>query len=457
MIGRTFLQRFCVERLLCKGGIGLIYIARQAGQDREVVVKVLKPEFAAKATIRERFRREIQVLSRLQHPYLAEYYGASLDPGDMFLVMEYVRGTALDFLQQQRRRFSPERVGKILAQLCEVLQMVHERGIVHCDLKPANIMIVHPDTSCESIKLMDFGLAKVPATLSLTALDMINSSELISGSPGYMSPEQIRSEDVDHRSDLYSVGVMMYEMLAGRPPFEQPTMAALLAAHKKEAPPTLAQRGLNVPPFIETVVQKCLAKHREQRPQSASELLQLYERALGKKIVIPYKPVATSHSHLQGGAGQKQTEGSRAPVLEAPRPAPKPAVDPNASVYTLDVRMPESMALLKLRGFVQDLGGQMVEGEAGVIRVRLDPEQTVQPWSRDGGWSLGERKVQAAPSNKLINMELRIDRADPQQPNQLTITLTLRARNLLSMSKRDWKERYDRIHLDLKAYMQAMR
>jgi eukaryotic-like serine/threonine-protein kinase len=461
MIGRTFLHRFRVDRLLCEGGMGRIYLARQTTDGREVVVKVLKEQFAATPADRERFRREVQVLSRFQHPYVVEFHGGSVDdPSCMFLIMEYVRGRELDLILRERRRFTPERVGRILAPLCDVLQAAHDRGFVHCDVKPANIMVMHPDTPLEGIKLMDFGLAKTPMTLSLTALEMRNTGEVVSGSPGYMSPEQAAGEDLDHRSDVYSVGVTLYELLTGQLPFERPTVAGLLAAQRNDVAPSFAQRspGASVPQPIEMLVHRCLAKHRELRPQSAAELFKLYEKALGRPIVVPHKPAARS------------TAAAPAPLPAlsepTPPPAPKEMIDPNAAVYKLDIVMPESMAMLKLRGFVHDLGGQLDGGEAGLIRFRVDSARfdkvpEAAPATSSTGlrsWFGGSNAVKPAHlASVVIVVELRIERADPKQPNHLTLTANLRARNNLSLSRRDLRDRYDKIHRELKAYLQTGR
>ncbi|MCI0684888.1 MAG: serine/threonine protein kinase [Gemmataceae bacterium] len=440
--------------------MGLIYIARQLDSGREVVVKVLKAQCAADPATRANFCREIQVLSRFQHPNVVEFHGGSLDdPAGIFLVMEYVRGRPLNRLLQERRRFAPQRIGRILVPLCDVLQSAHERGIVHCDVKPANIMVVHPDTPCETVKLMDFGLAKMPATLSLTALDMPNAGEVAAGSPGYMAPEQAAGHDVDHRADVYGVGVVLYELLTGTLPFERSSVAGLLAAQRYAEPPPFAERcpGLSSPRGVEALVLRCLAKHREQRPQSARELVRLYEQALGRQIVAPPRAAVTP-------ASAPAAPATPPAMLQTPLQTPGGLVDPNAVVYKLEVCMSESIAMLKLRGFVHDLGGRLGDGEPGVIRVQLDTARLdrggpAAPTPASTGlrsWFGGDRAVKVAPAVSVdISMEMRIERTDPKQPNRLTITVTLRARNNLSLSRRDLKDRYDRIHRELRAYLQA--
>ena len=442
--------------------MGRVYLAHSVDGGREVVVKVPRAQFAAEPTLRERFRREIQILSRFQHPYVVKFHGGSVDdPVGMFLVMEYVRGRMLERSLREGRRFSSERIGRLLAQLCDVLQAAHELGIVHCDVKPGNIMIVNTDTACESIKLMDFGLAKTPTSFSLTALEMRNAGQVAEGSLGYMSPEQAAGHDLDHRADVYSVGVVLYELFTGRLPFERSSSAELLAAQRYETAAPFAARspGLSVPPALEKLVHKCLEKHRERRPQSASELARLYEQALGRRILVPSKPAPPSDA----------AAAAAPPKLEAPRPTSTEMVDRNAAVYKLEVRMSESVAMLKLRGFVHDLGGQLRDSEAGVIRVwlesaRLDSiSSAARPaLSEDrrawfSGSSAAAASKPAPTASVVIGMEMRLERTDPEQPNHITITATVRARNNLSMSRRDLRERYDKIYRELQAYLQISR
>jgi serine/threonine-protein kinase len=462
MIGRTFLRRFRVDRLLCEGGMGRLYVARALDGGPEVVVKVLKEHLAAEPATRERFRREIQILSRFQHPYVVKFHGGSVDdPAGMFLVMEYVRGRLLEASLREGRRFTPERIGKLLAQLCDVLQAIHDHGIVHCDVKPGNIMVFNPDSPFETIKLMDFGLAKSPTSFSLTALEMHNSGQVAVGSPGYMSPEQAAGHDVDQRADIYSLGVVLYELFTGRLPFERASAAELLAAHRYEAPPAFAARcpGLSAPPRLEMVVHKCLEKHRERRPQNAGELLRLYEQALGRRLAAPPKPAAPAVAVV-----------APPPEIETPRPAPQEMVDLNAAVYKLEVRMSASIAILKLRGFVHDLGGQLRDSEPGVIRVWLDSAllDAVRSTARSAvsadrrSWLSGSSAAATAitPSRMAsvtIGMEMRLERTDPKQPDHVTITVNMRARNNVCLSRRDLKERYDKIHRELQAYLQIGR
>src|SRR3989440_8904367 len=192
MLGRVFLGRYETIRLLGEGGMGRVYLARQLDLGRQVVVKVMHDHVAADPTFRERFQRETLLMARFQHPYAVTLYDASLDdPQGPCIVMEYIRGITLDTLLHNNRRLDAVRVGRLLYQVCEVLQAAHAEGIVHRDLKPANLMVVDPDTPYELLKVMDFGLAKPIAPDALDKVPVTNA-EFAVGTPGYMCPEQAR-------------------------------------------------------------------------------------------------------------------------------------------------------------------------------------------------------------------------------------------------------------------------
>src|SRR5262245_25301235 len=170
MVGRTFLNRYETVRLLGEGGMGRVYLARQndlAG--RQVVVKVMHDHIAADPKFSSRFQREIQAMARFQHPYAVNLYDASGDDqSEKCIVMEYVRGITLEHLLQDEGRLHPARVGRLLGQICEVLQAAHQLGIIHRDLKPSNLMVVDADTPYEKIKVMDFGLVKLTRMRALS-------------------------------------------------------------------------------------------------------------------------------------------------------------------------------------------------------------------------------------------------------------------------------------------------
>jgi serine/threonine-protein kinase len=249
MLGRVFMGRYEILRLLGEGGMGRVYLARQLDLGRQVVVKIMHDHIAADAKFRERFIRETLLMARFQHPYAVTLYDASLnDPQGPCIIMEYIRGVRLDQLLQNNGRLTAPRVGRLLYQLCEVLQAAHGAGIIHRDLKPANLMIVDADTPYELLKVMDFGLAKMLTPDQFTKITQ-TPSEFAVGTPGYMCPEQARGDEMDSRGDLYSVGVILYELLTGRLPFADRSTMDLLLAHVIEEPPpfSFAVAGVEIP------------------------------------------------------------------------------------------------------------------------------------------------------------------------------------------------------------------
>jgi serine/threonine-protein kinase len=460
MLGHVFLGKYKVTRLLDEGGMGKIYLARQLDRDREVAVKVLKDGLRGQAKTREHFPREIHIMSRFQHPHAVAYYDA--DPNNALgpvLIMEYLRGTDLNLLIQRGSRFTPERTGRLLGQLCEVLQAAHEAGIVHRDIKPGNLMILYPSTPQETVKLMDFGLAKMSSGLYISPDELVDfSSPTTAGTPEYMAPEQVHGQDIDARGDLYAVGVILFEMLTGHRPFEHTSVQALLQAHADEPPPSFADKGMGdmIAPAVESVVRMCLAKSPDRRPQSARELAMRYEQAVGRKITSgPRSGVVPALSRSESGlvrtplpsqeAGRQQQQATTTVVR---------AVDRHAVQHRVEVNMPEAMAMLKLRGFIQDLGGQVVESVPGLIRVRLDSPTAAQPKKPSGGlFSWGEKGRQPSLLETVppTDLELRMERKDPGQINRLTISLLMRSAT--SLITPEWRSRCIKIGRDLEAYL----
>src|SRR5437660_647679 len=292
MIGRIFLGRYQATRLLGEGGMGRVYLARQLDLGRQVVVKIMHDHVAADAKFRERFQRETLLMARFQHPYAVTLYDASLDdPQGPCIIMEYIRGVTLDALLAKNNRLGPARVGRLLGQLCEVLQAAHAEGIIHRDLKPSNLMVVDHDTPYEKIKVMDFGLATLLDPNTLKKVTDTNV-EFAVGTPGYMCPEQVRGEEMGPPGDLYSVGVILYELLSGKQPFAGRASMDVLLAHANEEPPSFLESGAGewISPAIESVVRTCLAKDPADRYASARELAEAYELALDESPAPQLEP-----------------------------------------------------------------------------------------------------------------------------------------------------------------------
>jgi serine/threonine-protein kinase len=441
MIGRVFLGRYEVTRLLGEGGMGRVYLARQVDLGRQVVIKVMHEQIAADTKFRERFQREIRLMGNFQHPYAVTLYDFSFnDPLGPCIIMEYVKGVNLETLLTRNGRFTPARVGRLLGQLCEVLQAAHDQAIIHRDLKPANLMVADADSPREKIKVMDFGLAKDIDTSSLRKITETNVDFAV-GTPGYICPEQVRGEPVDHRGDLYSVGVLVYELLSSRLPFPGPSAMDMLLAHATELPPTFADMGLEdwIPPAVEEVVMRCLSKDPKDRPQTARELAEQYERALLGSAAPPPPPVYDP------------------PPANEPEPVVpeksfsthwlNPPDDPNALLFSLDAWMPESVALIKLRGYIRDSRGEVLESVPGLIRVQLSANGSVEiPRGRLSWFSFNRRP---GP----IVLELRLQQTDEARPNRLLIDALFRPGDHTPATDPTFRARCIKHYIDLRGYL----
>jgi serine/threonine protein kinase len=276
-VPQVIANRFRVECEIGRGGMGTVYRATHLGLDRPVAVKVLKKEIAADPEVAERFMREARTMAKLRHPRAAMIFDAGkLPDGRPFIVMEHVEGSTLADVLARDGRFAPERAVRVAAEICDVLTEAHRLGIVHRDLKPSNIMLNE-----RGVCVLDFGIAKVLAnSADATKTHATTESGLIIGTPRYMSPEQCTGQPVGVASDLYSVGVLVYEMLAGAPPFTDQLQSAVLVKQATTPPPPLVSRRADVPRRLALVVHALLAKSPADRPKSAREARLNLERAI---------------------------------------------------------------------------------------------------------------------------------------------------------------------------------
>jgi serine/threonine-protein kinase len=259
---------YTIDREIGAGGMATVYLAHDRKHDRQVAVKVLRPELAA-AMGSDRFPREIRMVASFNHPHILSLYDSGETEGFLYYVMPYVDGESLrDRLLRDKQLPVNESI-RILHEVADALAYSHARGVVHRDIKPGNILL-----SGRHAVVTDFGVAKA---LTAAGGDKVTTVGLAVGTPQYMAPEQAMGEsDIDHRADIYALGVLGYEILAGRPPFEG-TNRALLAAHVMEAPVELRQLRPDVPPLLSETIMRCLAKNPADRWQSADELVGRFE------------------------------------------------------------------------------------------------------------------------------------------------------------------------------------
>jgi serine/threonine protein kinase len=256
-------KRYQLEEPLGKGGMAVVYLARDLMLERLVAVKVLREDYSGDPAFQERFRQEAKAAANLSHPNIVTMHDFGLDNGQLFLVMEYVPGTDLKTLIKQRGRFSPDEALPLLIQACAGIGYAHRAGLVHCDVKSQN-MLVTPDMR---LKVADFGIAR-----ALSTIHPDEQSDVVWGSPQYFAPEQASGAAPAPASDVYSLGIIMYEMLTGSLPFQATTAAALARLHVEEEPPLLSEMIPDISPTLEQILTKVLSKEPSQRYRTADQL-----------------------------------------------------------------------------------------------------------------------------------------------------------------------------------------
>jgi predicted Ser/Thr protein kinase len=269
--------RFRVEREIGRGGMGTVYRASHLGLERPVAIKILKQEFAAYPEVADRFMREARTMARLKHPRAAIIFDAGhLADGRPFIVMEYVEGSTLAETLQREGPFAPERAVRVVSEICDVLSEAHALGIVHRDLKPSNIILNE-----RGVCVLDFGIAKVlQDSTDVTRTHPTTETGLVIGTPRYMSPEQCLGHRVGPATDLYSVGVLLYEMLAGRPPFVDQLSSVVLVKQATAQPAPLLSLRPDAPRALALAVHTLLAKNPAHRPATAAEASRMVARSV---------------------------------------------------------------------------------------------------------------------------------------------------------------------------------
>jgi serine/threonine-protein kinase len=308
--------RYELDGVVGRGGMAEVYRARDIRLGRVVAVKTLRDDLARDQSIRARFRREAQSAASLNHPSIVAVYDSGQDmDGDIavpYIVMEYVDGRTLADLLDDDRRLRPERAAEIADGVLGALEVSHRNGVVHRDIKPANVMLTR---SCD-VKVMDFGIAR---SLGGSQITITRTAQVV-GTAQYMSPEQARGERVDARSDLYSTGCLLYELLTGRPPFTGDSPVAIAYQHARENPVPPSQADPDVPRWADAITLKAMAKNPADRYQTAAEMRAGIRRAMPGMPVSPSaRPVLPL---LTEGVQQAQRAGDAATAAPPSRAIP---------------------------------------------------------------------------------------------------------------------------------------
>jgi eukaryotic-like serine/threonine-protein kinase len=297
---RVLLDRYEVGRLLGAGGMAEVFEGRDRLLARRVAIKVLQVQFARDPSFLIRFKREAQAAASLSHPNIVGVYDTGTEDGTHFIVMEYVDGRTLRDVIRTEGPLYPERAAEICADVCSALAAAHARGLIHRDIKPGNVML----TPEGKVKVMDFGIARATTSESIT------QTAAVVGTAQYISPEQAQGQTVDYRSDLYSLGCCLYEMLTGTVPFTGATPVAIAYRHVREDPTPPRMLNGDVPAPLEAICLKAMAKLPDNRYQTAMEMdddLERFRNGQPVQAIPLLASAATTQAIPRGDGGADQT------------------------------------------------------------------------------------------------------------------------------------------------------
>ncbi|HEX7479789.1 MAG TPA: serine/threonine-protein kinase [Polyangiales bacterium] len=371
LIGQVLDGRYRVEKVLGEGGMGIVYKAVHTTLGKALAIKVLRPEVSKNDEIVARFRQEAQSASAIGNQHIIDISDfGSLPDGSTYFVMEFLSGRSLTDAMAQGK-FPPERTIRVVKQLAGALGAAHEIGIVHRDMKPDNVQLVERGSEKDFVKVLDFGIAKVGGNTS-----KLTQAGQVFGTPHYMSPEQCAGTNVDHRTDIYAVGVILYEMATGKVPFDADNLMGILTKHLYENPiaPHDLPPPVDVPPALEAVILKCLQKKADVRYQTMAELaadLEAIEHGLTPKAVMERVDRAAGGQATLTGVEARVSVGMGQPEL---------ALRKNKTPLYIGIGV---VALLVVGGVVAMMSGGKGSEAANVVKPASDPakpaEQAPQP------------------------------------------------------------------------------
>ncbi|HWX42932.1 MAG TPA: serine/threonine-protein kinase, partial [Blastocatellia bacterium] len=315
LVGTLLDDKYRLDEKIGEGGMGTVYRGTHVQMEHTIAVKILHQHLASDHTALERFRREARAAAQIRHPNAVSVtdFGVTKDSGIAYLVMEFLEGNDLRIKINRDKQLDYYEALIIMNQVCAAVYAAHNKGIIHRDLKPDNIWLVQSDKALEMVKVLDFGIAKLKT--SSDKATSLTQHGMIVGTPYYMSPEQCRGEDLDPRSDVYSLGVILYQLLTGRVPFDGESPIAVVLKHNTEKPRPLRAYRPDMPPEIEGVVLRALAKKKEDRQETAIQLAQEFEAALDASGIQP-GPIAATLGEPSYGARALRTEAARRQATE---------------------------------------------------------------------------------------------------------------------------------------------
>ena len=313
MLGATVLGVYELVDVLGQGGMSVVFKGRHTLTDQEVALKLLPPELAAHSQVKSRFIEEAKALAALDHPNIVHLYNFGQENGSFVLAMQYVAGKTWERVIIENKRLDWQLSTKICVDVLKALEYAHSRGIVHRDMKPSNVLVRESDGAAT---VMDFGIAKMTTSTKLTATGQTM------GTVRYMSPEQVRGQEVDLRTDIYSLGATLYESLVGDTPFDGETHFEIMTKHLGEAAVPMTQRGLEMPAELEDAVLKSLEKKPENRFANARDFRLVLERVLAQVELAHGNTQRLSRDFMRAATPAKSADGGALVTLPGAGPVP---------------------------------------------------------------------------------------------------------------------------------------